>query len=50
MGRVLIYTRLATRVRPDQKKFIDTLANEKGITQGDAVREIVDYFIKHKKK
>ena len=42
--------RLNTRLRKDQRKFVKAQAKRERKTEGETFREIVDFYINHKKK
>jgi LysM repeat protein len=42
-----IMARLHTRITPEQKKFLEKKAKRYKITEGAALRVMIDYFIKN---
>ena len=40
--------RVNTRVREDQKKFVQTKARRKKLTEGEVFRLIIDFYINKK--
>ena len=46
--KVVHMARVNTRVRQDQQKFIRSLAKKNVKTQGETIREIIDFYINEK--
>lgn len=43
------FERLNTRITPEQSTFIKSYSKEKNITEGQVLRDALDYFIKKNK-
>jgi len=41
--------RVNTRIREDQKKFVQAKAKKENLSEGDVFREIIDFYIKKNK-